>query len=68
MPTMEFIDTHTHIADEAFAGCEEEIIARAVDAGVGKMLQADIDSSERERCAMPIPGCCTPCWGSIRVR
>ena len=46
---MEFIDTHTHIADEAFAGCEEEIIARAVDAGVGKMLQADIDSSERER-------------------
>ena len=59
---MEFIDTHTHIADEAFAGCEEEIIARAVDAGVGKMLQADIDSSERERMF------CTPCWGSIRVR
>ena len=46
---MEFIDTHTHIADEAFAGCEEEIIARAVAAGVVKMLQADIDSSEREQ-------------------
>jgi len=46
---MEFIDTHTHIADEAFEGCEEEIISRARQAGVGKMLQADIDSSERGR-------------------
>lgn len=45
---MEFIDTHTHCTDEAFAGCEEEIIARAVNAGVTKMILADIDSSERE--------------------
>lgn len=44
---MEFIDTHTHTYDEAFEGCEDDIIARAVDAGVKIMLQADIDSSER---------------------
>ena len=46
---MEFIDTHTHISDEAFSGCEDEIIRRALDAGVTKMLQADIDASERDR-------------------
>ena len=46
---MEYIDTHTHIADEAFAGEEEDYIRRALEAGVGKMLQADIDSKERER-------------------
>lgn len=44
----EFIDTHTHISDEAFAGCREEVIARALEAGVTHMLQADVDSSERE--------------------
>lgn len=46
---MEFIDTHTHCYDEAFAGCEDEIISRAVSAGVSLMLQADIDSHERGR-------------------
>lgn len=47
---MEFIDTHTHNSDEAFRGCEDEVIARGLDAGVVKMLQPDIDS--RERAAM----------------
>ncbi len=46
---MEFIDTHTHITDEAFMGCEEEVVDRALRAGVSKMLLADVDSSERER-------------------
>ena len=46
---MEYIDTHCHITDEAFAGEEEAYISRARAAGVTKMLQADIDSSERER-------------------
>ena len=44
---MEFVDTHTHCSDEAFAGCEEEIIGRAVSAGVTRMLQADVSSVER---------------------
>ena len=46
---MEFIDTHTHNYDEAYAGCEEEVIRRAQQAGVNIMLQADIDSKERPR-------------------
>ena len=46
---MEFIDTHTHNYDEAYSGCEEEVIARALDAGVTKLIQADVDSSERDR-------------------
>lgn len=44
---MEFIDTHTHVTDEAFDGEQEAVIGRALDAGVGTMLLADIDSSER---------------------
>ena len=46
---MEFIDTHTHTFDAAFDGCEDEVIGRALDAGVSVMLQADIDSHERGR-------------------
>ena len=48
MRSMVFIDTHTHCADEAFRGEEEQVIGRALEAGVAKMIQADIDSSERE--------------------
>lgn len=43
-----YIDTHTHNADKAFEGCEDEIITRCINAGVELMLEADIDSSERE--------------------
>ena len=46
---MKFVDTHTHISDEAFTGDEEAVITRAQDAGVFKMILADIDSSERDR-------------------
>lgn len=45
---MEFIDTHTHIADEAFKGEEDAIIQRALEKGVKHLIQADIDSSERD--------------------
>ena len=43
-----FIDTHTHVTDEAFRGGEEAVVERAVAAGVGKMLLADTGSEERE--------------------
>lgn len=46
---MEFVDTHTHNYDEAYDGCEDEVIARAGAAGVTKLLQADVDSRERDR-------------------
>ena len=45
---MYFIDTHTHWSDEAFCEDLDACIERAKSAGVGMMLQADIDSSERE--------------------
>ena len=44
----EFVDTHTHVTDEAFKGEEEAVIERAVAAGVTHLLQADISSRERE--------------------
>ena len=45
---MQFIDTHTHIYDEAFAGEEDAVILRAREAGVSVMLQPDVDSRERD--------------------
>lgn len=42
-----FIDTHTHVTDEAFRGEEEAVVERALAAGVGKMLLADTGSAER---------------------
>ena len=45
---MQFIDTHTHIYDEAFAGEEDAVILRAREAGVAVMLQPDVDSRERD--------------------
>lgn len=43
-----YIDTHTHYYDQAFDGEADAAIARAVEAGVGLMIQADIDSHERD--------------------
>ena len=43
-----FVDTHTHFNDEALAPEAEQAVARALEAGVGKMIQADVDSSERD--------------------
>ena len=46
-----YIDTHSHIYDKAFAGEEEEIVRRALNAGVGIILQPDVDSTERQAMA-----------------
>ncbi len=45
---MRFIDTHCHYNDPAYAEDAGVCIERAVGAGVGIMIQADIDSSERD--------------------
>ncbi len=45
-----FVDTHTHFYDEWLLPDAEEAVRRALEAGVGKMIQADVDS--RERAAM----------------
>lgn len=44
---MNFVDTHTHCADEAFAGDVEAMIRRALESGVTRMLQADTCLKER---------------------
>lgn len=43
-----FVDTHTHFYDEWLLPEADEAVQRALDAGVGKMIQADIDSHERK--------------------
>ena len=46
---MVFIDTHTHVTDEAFPAAEQDLfVERALAAGVTRMLLADIDTRERE--------------------
>jgi len=42
-----FVDTHTHFYDEWLLPDAEAAIQRALDAGVGKMIQAEVDSHER---------------------
>jgi len=42
-----FVDTHTHFYDEWLLPDAEAAIQRALNAGVGLMIQADVDSHER---------------------
>lgn len=44
-----FIDTHTHLYDEAFNEDFKESVCRAISSGVTKMIFPDIDSTSRER-------------------
>ena len=64
--TMEFIDTHSHLYDEAFAGEEDAAVARAEEAGVNRIIFPDIDSQSREAMfafADRHPGVIFPCLG-----
>ena len=42
-----FTDTHTHFYDEWLLPEADQAVQRAMDAGVDKMIQADVDSRER---------------------
>lgn len=42
---MQFIDTHVHLYDEQFDSDREEMISKAIDAGVGKMYMPNCDST-----------------------
>ncbi len=46
---MNYVDTHAHLYDEAFATEEDPAIARAREAGVTKIIFPDIDSQTREQ-------------------
>ena len=63
---MQFIDTHSHLYDEAFASEEDLAVDRAVEAGVTRMILPDIDSVSREQMfdlAERHPGVLFPCLG-----
>ena len=63
---MEFIDTHSHLYDEAFAGEEDAAVERAKEAGVNQIIFPDIDSQSREAMfafADRHPGVIYPCLG-----
>lgn len=45
---MRFIDTHSHLYDEAFASEEDAAVERAVSAGVDRIILPDIDSQSRD--------------------
>ena len=44
---MTYIDTHTHLYDEAFDADRDEAVQRALQAGVATLLLPDIDSHSR---------------------
>ena len=63
---MEFIDTHSHLYDEAFAGEEDAALVRSVEAGVSRIIFPDIDSQSRDAMfafADRHPGVIFPCLG-----
>ena len=43
-----FIDTHAHLGDDAFANDADAVIAKALEAGVEKIIHPDVDSTERD--------------------
>ena len=60
------IDTHSHIYDEAYDEDFSQVLERAKDAGVGKMVMPGIDSSYHERmmaCARRLEGYAFPAIG-----
>ena len=46
---MQIVDTHCHLYEPEFDADREEALARAVDAGVGRMLCPAIDSQSHGR-------------------
>lgn len=63
---MHFVDTHTHLYDEAFQDGQDMAVERAVIAGVTRMILPDIDSGTREemfRLADRHHGVLYPCLG-----
>lgn len=63
---MYFIDTHTHLYDEAFRNEGDEAVRRAVEAGVQKLVFPDISEPTRNEMfdlADRHPGVVFPCLG-----
>lgn len=63
---MKYIDTHSHLYDEAFSTEEDLAVGRAIEHGVTQIILPDIDSSTREamfRLAQRHPGTLYPTLG-----
>lgn len=63
---MQFIDTHSHLYDEAFEHEEDEAVARALEVNVSKIVIPDIDSKTRDAMFALTdrhPGTLFPCLG-----
>ena len=63
---MRFIDTHSHLYDEAYSPEEDLAVERALQAGVTKVVLPDIDSATRKQMfdlAGRHPGTLFPCLG-----
>ncbi|MFI3323771.1 MAG: TatD family hydrolase [Rikenellaceae bacterium] len=62
---MRFVDTHAHLYSEEFDGDRDEVIRRALEAGVCHMLLPDVDASSRSSMlAMAAKySCCIPMVG-----
>lgn len=65
MPSL-FIDSHTHLYDEQFDNDREQVVQKAIDAGVGKMYLPNCDSetiAPMMRMASQWPQHCFPMMG-----
>ena len=63
---MNLIDTHSHIYDDAFAGDRDEVVRRAVDAGIRYMLLPAVDSDTHNSLlsvCRDYPDICVPMMG-----
>lgn len=63
---MNLIDTHSHLYDACFDADREQALARAVAAGVERLLLPAIDASSHERLfdlCRRHPQCCSPMMG-----
>lgn len=63
---LQFVDTHTHLYDEAFDSDEDNAVIRAAEAGVTMMIVPDIDSQTRDKMFAftdKHPGITYPCLG-----
>lgn len=63
---MNFINTHSHVYTDAFDSDRNEVIQRAIEQGITKILLPDIDSEHRERVltlAKQYPDVCIPMLG-----
>lgn len=61
-----YIDTHSHIYESEFQDDRQEVVQRAVEAGVGRIVLPDIDSEARPRMlglAEMYPGIMLPAIG-----